>query len=348
MKSHLRKTSPLPVVDLTEIGMPTDGIHVKIPGPCRKNYAKGKCEEHYQRLANSEPLDNSFVQCPYGFCSFPVRTKSRHFALTSIVPYPREGGSRESQNARNHKECKIARVEVEVIARELKLAIEEIAKMESEMVKRNSMSLHELRKFNRTIKQTAERRCRVEEPDNPSAADPELVKIWKAAEFMSTHFEIIELIADETLTDLPANHRVSMYRLVDKVVHLYKDRRIDVDVSLSASPPGFGGDVFVCDRTIHMIPTVLIDNAIKYASRGSKVYVEISQEEGKCKFSVTNAFKSSIQLGRDIFEKGVRHSEIDGTGFGLYLAHLIAKQHKSKIEFQQSAEWITFWVDIPE
>jgi len=331
-KIPLKHLSPLPVVDLMNISEPAPGMSCDVPTQCIKNFTKSDaCKLHYQQLLNNPAAIGKFTQCPYGFSTYVHSSASSLLALTSLVPWPRMGGEAERRMSKSNKSCKIARDRVVGISNALQETEGHLAELEKDTIQRNSLSLHEARKFNRTIKQTAERICRKDNPNNPNQAKPEFVKIWKAAEMMSTQFEILELIANENLTQLPINSTVEFFPLAHKVVHLYSDRRTNICVELHSEPKGVRGSVKACDKTIHIIPTVLIDNAIKYAEKDTSVDVCIREHSGKCSLEVTNYYRDANTLTADIFERGVRASTLDGTGFGLYLAQLVAKQHSTVI-----------------
>jgi len=194
------------------------------------------------------------------------------------------------------------------------------------------MALHEIRKLNRTVKQTAERLCRIHSPENPDNADKGLVQIWKSSELMSAQFEILEILANESLATLPLNSQIELYRIVDKCVRIYRPADAPWRIQMQASH-GFDAKIAACDKTFSIIPTVLIENALKYSIPGSPILVDIYTDHGKCVLSVANQVAGQKQLGDSVFEKGVRATASgEGTGHGLYLAQLVAKQHGSRIK----------------
>jgi len=149
----------LPVVDLHAIGPPHDGLLLSAPDSCRKNFDRGDaCREHYKRLADV-PDPTVLVQCPFGFCSRVVRTRSVTAALTGMIPYPRLGGDSERRMAKKHPDAKMRVDAITMAADAIRGSVLHFEMIEQESVQKHSMALHEIRKLNRTVKQSAERLC---------------------------------------------------------------------------------------------------------------------------------------------------------------------------------------------
>lgn len=137
------------------------------------------------------------------------------------------------------------------------------------------------------------------------------------------------------------------HRMRDKRLTWYMDK--DLGFVISAFP------------SLEIVPMILIDNAIKYAPNGSKIYVYLNRE------NKTVAVESPGPLIRDdelrtIFEEGVRgyHAmgvQEAGQGRGLYIAKNILDAHKFSISITQSGRYslnqvpyanVTFEVGLDE
>src|SRR5260370_9292173 len=68
-----------------------------------------------------------------------------------------------------------------------------------------------------------------------------------------------------------------LYKTVEKMVHIYKviAENREVDLRLSGASTSLA---LMDHRTIHIIPSVFIDNALKYCHRGEIVYVRVCDE----------------------------------------------------------------------
>jgi signal transduction histidine kinase len=225
--------------------------------------------------------------------------------------------------------------------------------LEQEFIEKHSMALHEIRKLNRTVKQTAERMCLKQRPHDPDAADTQLVQIWKSAELMSVQFDIIELLANQTLTDLPLNTPVEVYRIFDKCVRIYRGANESRRITLKAAS-GYSPRIQACDKTFPMIPTVLIENAIRYSLPDSDITIEIQRAKGHCVITASNLTSINDRLNDSIFQRGVRASiDGEGSGHGLFLAKLVTEQHLGTIRVaitdkSKDKMRVTFVVSLPE
>lgn len=335
----LSSLSPLPIVNLSAIDTPSSGLMIRTPEFCKRAFAKDvACRQHYEEIAAQRSFQNGEIQCPHGFATRKVTTSRGDFALTSFVPFPRLGGRLESARAKSNKGNKIASTEVSKASRSLLDVATELDSVERKTFDGVSAGLHEIRKLNREVKQSAERMCLRENRDDPTLANPEIVKIWKASEMMSSHFNIIELVANETLMRLPVRSRVQPYRLFDKCARIYRPAGNSERIVLNADY-GFQCEIAACDKTISIIPTVLIQNAIKYSPEDSEVTVEFvltSQPVGaqrKLRVEVTNECSDAVQLDNSIFGRSVRvATDTDGSGFGLFVAQQVAFQHRTRID----------------
>lgn len=324
------KLSPLPIVNLDSIATPQSGMAFAAPTACAKVFPKGQvCRQHYERLSTATELDRKPVQCPYGFCSYAFRTHEMHLAFTGIVPYPRLGGENERQMAKKHPNNKIALHVLQQAEQVIRSTGAHLESLERQTIERQSVALHEIRKLNRSVKQAAERLCMQQSSADPDQADPQLVKIWKSSELMSMQFDVIELLANESLFTLPLNTVINVYRIFDKCTRIYRPGD-NPGRLLLRSQYSYTPEVRACDKTFHMIPTVLIENALKYSSPESVVSIDVRKQGVDCVVHVRNEYLGSHQLTDRVFERGVRLSkEKDGSGNGLHLARLVAKQHNA-------------------
>lgn len=339
--------SPLPFVDLNKPKEPSDGMTIELSDTCRKNYKSGKfCEAHYQAMASGSK-DGSLVQCPYGFASVKFTATNLSFALTGFVPYPRLGGSKEPIVAKRHSQVKVASERVkkvglrllEVIHRYLDMEKEtkqRLLELENLTIKNQSMGLHEIRKLNRSIKHAAERLCKKDCPEDPDKAQKELVTIFKSSELMSREFDVIEILSDATQTKLPHNIVSDLYRIFDMCVKIYREVAGGRKILLRA-PNNYSPRVPACDKTFHIIPSVFIENALKYSLPGSEIRITIepADEPQRCVVTVVNESEGQQILDNRIFERGYRANSLkDGSGIGLYVAQLVAEQHNTEIKVE--------------
>ena len=349
----ISKLISLPVVNLDEISAPRDGLLVAAPFDCAKYFASGEeCRKHYERLAN-DGAAGQIVQCPFGFASSIVCRKNVRVALTGIIPYPRLGGDKERRAAKRFPGVKISRDQIDKAAEAVQLAIDYADQIQLDTIRRQSVALHEIRKLNRTVKQTAERLCSDANPAQPDAADPRCVQIWKSAELMSRQFDVIELLANEDLATLPLKSVSEVYRIFDKCVRIYSQVGHANRFTLN-SDFGYSGKILACDKTLSIVPSALIENALKYSLPDTTIFIDIKSVQGFCVVRVTNQAKASDKVSIKALEKGVRlSSDHDGSGHGLHLVKIVVEQHGGNIDvkvrsLRKDVDEVTFIVSFPE
>jgi light-regulated signal transduction histidine kinase (bacteriophytochrome) len=334
MEYKPEKFSPLPIVNLANIKCPSTGWALPRTSYCSKKFNQGEtCKAFYEGLASSGTI-NKMVQCPFGFSTFPFSLAGRPFAFTCLIPFPRQGGTEEKERAKSHPETKISTENVLEFAKHMDAGERDRLNLVDEGLKSYPSALHEIRKFNRTIKQEAERLCREQSPQDPDSADPRLVSIFKCSELMTFQFEILELIANQSLVTLPMNCNSEVYKIFDKCVRILRYSASKKDVSLRIE--GDSPRARVNDKTFHIIATVLLENAIKYSAQGTEIIVRLQRlSADQCRVSVNN-IAPHVAVLPDIFEKGVRGND-DGTGmgYGLFLAQQVARQHSTLIKCER-------------
>ena len=181
---------------------------------------------------------------------------------------------------------------------------EALERLEESTVKQYAMALHEIRKLNRSVKQNAERYCKSLRPDDPDAADKEIVHIKKCAELMSAQFDAIELLANESLSELPLANTINVYKIFDKVVRIHNldsDRRITLRGQYDASPT-----INACDKTFPIIPSVLVSNCQRYSVPSTEINVDVRQDSKHCYVTVMNTARDIPGLNDSIFNKATR------------------------------------------
>jgi K+-sensing histidine kinase KdpD len=324
--------SPLPIVDLTTIAMPADGWAIKRNSYCNKKFRQGEvCKKFYSDLVSSGTKDK-LTQCPFGFSAYSFSLAGRPYAFTCLIPAPRRGGDDERARAKEHSETKISVEDIVKLAKNLDASEKARLTSVDKGLQSYPSALHEIRKYNRTIKQEAERLCMEQSPSDPDKADSRLVSIFKGSELMTLQFEVLELIANQSLVTLPLNYTSEVYKIFEKCVRILQGTEMALKKGLILKINGDSPKAKVNDKTFHIIATVLLENAIKYSIPQTEIIVRVRQlSPERCEVAVNN-IAPHVNMLPNIFEKGVRGSN-DGTGmgYGLFLAQQVAKQHSSEI-----------------
>ncbi len=98
----------------------------------------------------------------------------------------------------------------------------------------------------------------------------------------------------------------------------------------------------------------LVDNAIEYSSKGSKVIISLEQKENNVQFSVQdNGIGIPKKQQKRIFAKFFRGAnaikmETEGSGLGLFIVKNIIEAHQGKIWFEsEQGKGTTFYFTLP-
>lgn len=124
--------------------------------------------------------------------------------------------------------------------------------------------------------------------------------------------------------------------LAEESVKQFRHALPKKDVTLAFEKPSNLQPIQIDKEKIRQVIYILIDNAIKYTTSGS-VTISCRQEKNQTIVSVKD---EGAGIAKEDFEKlfqpffrGKNILELDnkGTGLGLYIAHLIVKEHQGKI-----------------
>lgn len=334
---------PLPTVALDSIGVPRDGLVVGCPTFCRRAFNKGKCTAHYERLRSvaqsAEP-----IECPQGFFSSTFNLSGQKYAFTSFIPTPRVGTKRAAERSKKFPENRVSKDRVRLFVDSLAMAELSVSKLLTNELAARLHPLHELRRINSTIKTILERTCRRHSSSDPESAEVDLVRAWKASELISHQLDSLDVYSRPDAVAVIPETLCELYRLVDKVVRIWRPTAAEKGKSVQLKG-NCAAKTWVDNGTIHIVPSVLIDNAIKYSPPDGTVIVQVDELFVGERLHIALSVKSIGPLADDsemekLFKRRVRGRRAklvaDGTGMGLLLAQKVAQQHHAKITVSQT------------
>jgi signal transduction histidine kinase len=173
------------------------------------------------------------------------------------------------------------------------------------------------------------------------ATHEETALYWAAALMDEKLDAALFLEAPERILEPREQGRFRLHGLVTKYVRIYKSRadqkRLSVRI-VGDSWANIEGNA----RALGIIPHTMIDNAIKYAPAGSRVFVTF-RESGNTVSLAVESFGPKIEASEaarifDLFyrSEAARQMSSEGTGFGLASAQNVAKAHDTEIIVQQT------------
>jgi signal transduction histidine kinase len=136
----------------------------------------------------------------------------------------------------------------------------------------------------------------------------------------------------------------SMRRVLISMEQKITDRHLDVDADIPDVPILVLGDNDMITQVIYN----LLENAAKFATPGSTLYLGAEQRDGKARVTVRNVGETipAEELPR-LFERfhktdKSRSEDKDGVGLGLYIVKTILEQHKEQINVTSENGVTTF------
>ena len=136
----------------------------------------------------------------------------------------------------------------------------------------------------------------------------------------------------------------SMRRVLISMERKITDRNLDVDADIPEEPILVLGDKDMITQVIYN----LLENATKFATEGSTLYLGVTTIDGKARVTVRNVGETipaeELPLLFERFHKSdkSRSEDKDGYGLGLYIVKTILEQHKEKISVTSEDGVTTF------
>ena len=136
----------------------------------------------------------------------------------------------------------------------------------------------------------------------------------------------------------------SMRRVLISMERKITDRNLDVDADIPEEPILVLGDKDMITQVIYN----LLENATKFATEGSTLYLGVTNIDGKARVTVRNEGETipaeELPLLFERFHKSdkSRSGDKDGYGLGLYIVKTILEQHKEKISVTSEDGVTTF------
>ena len=136
----------------------------------------------------------------------------------------------------------------------------------------------------------------------------------------------------------------SMRRVLISMERKITDRNLDVDADIPEEPILVLGGKDMITQVIYN----LLENATKFATEGSTLYLGVTNIDGKARVTVRNEGETipaeELPLLFERFHKSdkSRSGDKDGYGLGLYIVKTILEQHKEKISVTSEDGVTTF------
>lgn len=213
-------------------------------------------------------------------------------------------------------------------------------------IEKNLAFLHDYKQFVARVKQNINVVLKVrygtgEVEQLLARALPAEAAIYWASSMMTEKLQTAFLLMHPEKLQSPSPTVFRLHGMVLKYVRIYNSSFVEKGVKLEVQGESIG-EIKGDSTAVGVIPQTLLDNALKYSEKGSKVTVSFLETDDSIDFSVTS-FGPRIEADEtekifDLFYRGrnaVRVQE-EGAGFGLHLAQFVARSIGSEIRVLQS------------
>lgn len=220
--------------------------------------------------------------------------------------------------------------------------------------KSQSQSLHDIKPLVGALTSVVER-SDVERAQKAKAYSDDDVAILKDVVFdvyqilgaIKNQIDLSDFIIAPEALESVGRRKMKIHGLWYKNGEIYntiakKTRNLEIEVG--KYPFSLNGEMEL-PEAFTLLPSILLDNAIKYSTKDNKIYVKFSENNGKIEISVSS-FGAVVPLDkRDIIWTSggrVKHDSLagrPGSGYGLYLAKKICDISNFNIHYLANGEF---------
>ena len=206
---------------------------------------------------------------------------------------------------------------------------------------------HEIKNPLTPIKLAAERLDRKRQ-----AADPDLATaVADAVEIIVREVEAMKRMVDEfsrfARMPRPQLADTDVRRLVEEVLHLYRDVKPGVEVAAAFAPDS--EHAWIDGEQFRRALINLLDNAVEATEAPGSVRVEIAKPDGKLELKVSDTGRGVAPEARSKLFLPYYSTKGRGTGLGLAIVHRIVQDHHGTIRVDDNRpQGSVFVVEIPQ
>lgn len=176
------------------------------------------------------------------------------------------------------------------------------------------------------------------------SASHEIQAIYWSARLMETKLEAaLFLMHPEKISDPMQMRKFRLHGLVTKYARIYTRSFESQDIKIRFSGES-RGELYANPDAVGVIPHAYLDNAVKYAPRATFVDIDFVEDKNYITFCIASygprMLRDEKERVFDLFFRGAEAQAraVEGTGFGLALAQLVATNIGATLTVKQSSD----------
>lgn len=334
MTHPLLQCSPFPLID--EDGNLVDGYLLQQAAFC-----KDKCKDRVCRGYSTQGDGGGAVYrtCPHEYSVITARLGKIVVTINGVVEATTTEAS--TQFKRAHRDVrKVKKPQIEAWLESLRRAEAAFDQLVDAAARDSISALHDVKAILGTLLRTAENWVWSQPgesiDDRLEGAQPELRTIYQSCRFLETLLRFTDIVANPAAAAYGVPTSKAVYKLVDLLVKVFEARAAARDLRLVLHGGSFNRPRIY--DSFSVVPFVLLDNAVKYAERGSEIQVIVQDRPGGSVYVSVSSVGLPVPPNEQetIFSRGVRGSNVEGpgTGLGLFVARQVAAINHCVIQYE--------------
>ncbi len=147
------------------------------------------------------------------------------------------------------------------------------------------------------------------------------------------------------------NINLNLAELVNQGLGEYEDRFQQAELELIKNISNENVVIYADGRRVFRIIDNLLNNAVKYAKAGTRVYVDLAENDGRVVFSIKNLSNDMLNISADElmerFVRGDRSRNTEGSGLGLSIAKNLTELQSGTFDINIDGDLFKVEVTFP-
>lgn len=279
----------------------------------------------------------SYFTCPYGFTVATALVGDIAIRVNGVIETVSNTSTPKFK--RENKDRKLKAPIFEALIRSLHDAVPLYEKAVESKAVESIHSFHDIKAIIGTVLHTSEEWLYDFEgdklDDKINNAPTELVTIYHSCSVLQSLLQMTDILANPNSAIFGQPTPTKVYGTFFLLRKVFESRAKKQNHSITLKGSSYNTPLLY--RSFMIIPSILVDNAIKYSESRKKIFITV-QDKSNSIYVEVKSYGTLIpeESRKDIFAKGFRgpNSKEKGYGLGLYLAKTVASANGFEIKYK--------------